>query len=141
MGLGEISSDAERSTHVLAMDQDVHQASDRPSSGRRFAAGGGVPKGPENDRRVLLTAVPPIGCHPSVVVEAVARYSPNDCCNSEGAFRAGRHVSENVPDAPLGTQRSHVPLLVIERGESLSQIEDLISFCFPYLHIIPPRCR
>jgi hypothetical protein len=34
-------------------------------------------------------------------------------------------MCEHVPDAPLGTQRMRVPLLVIQLGESLGEIEHL----------------
>jgi hypothetical protein len=104
MCLRQIACDAERSTDVLTMDQDVGESGDRPRSGRRFAVGGGVSKGLQNNPRVLLTAHLPVNCHPSVVVEAVAKHSPEDRAKSEGALRASGHMSKHVPDAPQGTQ-------------------------------------
>ncbi len=104
MCLGQIAFDAERSTYVLTMDEDMCQASDRPSSTQGFAVANGVAKGRQNDRRVLLTACSPISRDPSVVVEAVAKHSPEDRANSESTLRACGDVSENVPDAPQGTQ-------------------------------------
>ncbi len=101
---GQIAFDAERSTHVLTMDEDMHQAPDRPSPSRRVAVGSGVPKGLQNDRWVLLTAYLPVSRYPSVVVEAVAKHSTEDRANSEGTLRTCGHVSEHVSDAPLGTQ-------------------------------------
>ena len=104
MGLGQISSDAERPTHVLTVDQDMGQAGDRPSSGRPLAVGSGVPKGLQNDRRVLLTACLPISCHPSVEVQAVTKHSHEDGTTSEGTLRARGQVRKHVPDAPQDTQ-------------------------------------
>jgi hypothetical protein len=83
----------------------------------------------ENNRRLLLTTFLPVGRHPSVVVEAVAKHSTEDRADSEGALRSRGDVSEHVTDAPLGTQRRRVPLLVIELGESPGQIEHLIANC------------
>src|ERR1700722_931396 len=104
MCLGQIAFDAQRSTDVLTMDEDMHQASDRSGSSQGFAVGSGVPKGLQNDRWVLLTASLPISGHPSVVVEAVAKHSTGDRPNSERTLRASGQMSEHVPDAPLGTQ-------------------------------------
>ncbi len=104
MGLGKIACDAQRSTHVLAMDQDMHQASDRLISRRSFTIGGGVPKGPEKGSRVVLTADLPICCDPSVVVETVAKQSTEDRSYTERTFRARGHVSEYIPDAPFRAQ-------------------------------------
>ena len=66
MGLGQIACDAERSAHVLTMDQDMHQASDRPSSGglcgwpRRSEGPREGPPGPVH--RVVAHQLPPSGC-------------------------------------------------------------------------------
>ncbi len=104
MGLGQIASDAERAAHVLAMDQDMQKASDRPSYRTGIAVGRGPPQGLQYDRWVLLTAYEPISCHPAVVPDAMPKHSPDNRANSEGTLRACGHVSENVPDAPRGTQ-------------------------------------
>ncbi len=101
----------------------------RPRTGQGFAVSGGVPKGLQKDGWVLLTAYLPISCHPSVVTEAVAKHATEDRANSESTLRARGHVSEHVPDAPQGTQGRRVPLLVIEPGEALSEIESLITDC------------
>lgn len=104
MSFGEVASDAERSTHVLAVDQDVHQSSDPPSPGPDLAAGGDAPEGPENDSGILLTAFLPVGCHPSVVVEAVAKHPAHDRANTEGTLGTRREMSKHVSDSPLDTQ-------------------------------------
>ncbi len=131
MRLGQIACDAERSTDVLTVDEDVHQPSDGPSPRLRFAVGGGVAKIAQNDCRVLLTAFSPISCYPAVVVEAVAKHSTQDRANSESTLRAGSQVSEHIPDTPLDAQRRRVPLLGVKHSQSLSEVEHLITLCVP----------
>ena len=104
----------------------------------RLAAG--IAKSLEEDRWLLLAAYLPIGSYPSVVVEAVAKHPTDGRAKSEGTLRSCGHVREHVPDAPLGTQRRRVPLFVIEHGETLSEVEHLITFCHPHLHVNSPRC-
>ena len=71
----------------------------------------------------------------------MAEHAAEDRADSEGTLRASGHVSEHVPDAPLGAQRRGVPLLVVQRGEPLGQIEHFVTFCVPYVHVNPARCR
>jgi hypothetical protein len=113
------------------MDQDMHQAPDWPSSRPVVPVGRSVAKRREKDLWVLLAAYLAIGSHPSVVVEPVAKHSTEDRGETEGTLRPCGHVSEHVSNAPLGTQRGGVPLLVIEHRESLGEVEHLVSFCLP----------
>lgn len=104
MCLGYGAPDAERSTHVLTMDQNMHQSSDRLTTRPGWAIGSGVSKGLQDDRWVLPTPHLPISGYPPVVVEAVAQQPTKDHSHSESTLRACGQVGKNVPDTPRATQ-------------------------------------
>jgi hypothetical protein len=127
MCLREVTCDAERSTHVLAMDHHMHESGDRPSAIRHSAAVCRVAEGLQYAHWILLASCLPIGRHPPVEVESVAKHSGNDRANSESTLRTCGQVRKHISDAPLGTQRRRVPLRIIESGEPLSEIEHFVT--------------